>query len=117
MHMFTERTQVLLSPEQAARVKDIADRQGRSVGAVIRDAIDSYHAPTQRSRDEAFEELLSMNAPVDDWEVMKEQILAGSLGEQWYPGWTPSLYPRWDPKLDPFVGTGTSSGPAEDPET
>ncbi|MBX3029201.1 MAG: CopG family transcriptional regulator [Chloroflexi bacterium] len=112
--MFTERTQVLLSPEQAARVKDIADRQGRSVGAVIRDAIDAYHAPTQRSRREAFEDLLSMREPVDDWDVMKEQILAGSLGEQWHPGWTPGPYARWEPEFESHVDAAATGASEED---
>ena len=42
MCMFSERTQVLLSPEQLARLKRIAARDGRSVGAVIREAVDSF---------------------------------------------------------------------------
>lgn len=100
MHMYTERTQVLLSPEQAERLRRIAERQGRSVGAVIRDAIDAFHVPPQRSKQEIIEHLFSLNAPVDDWEVMKEQILAGALGEYWEPGWKPSLYPRDDEAPD-----------------
>ena len=45
MCMFSERTQVLLSPRQVEKLKRIAARQGSSVGAVIRDAIDSYVDP------------------------------------------------------------------------
>jgi predicted DNA-binding protein len=81
MHMFTERTQVLLSPEQAARLKRIAAREGRSVGAVIREAIDAYQMPQARSKREALEHLFSLRAPVADWDVMKAEILAGALGE------------------------------------
>lgn len=99
MHMFTERTQVLLSPDQAERLKAIAERQGRSVGAVIRDAIDAYHVPPQRTKREIIEHLFSLDAPVDDWEIMKEQILAGALGEHWHPGWEPSLSPRTHEEL------------------
>lgn len=79
--MFSERTQVLLSPEQVARLKRIAAREGRSVGAVIRDAVDSYVDPGEDSRHKAIHVLLAMNAPVDDWEVMKAQILRSQLGE------------------------------------
>jgi len=81
MSMFSERTQVLLSPEQLARLKRIARRDGRSVGSVIRDAVDSYVERAPDSRREAARALISMNAPVDDWEVMKEQILRGQLGD------------------------------------
>jgi hypothetical protein len=79
--MFSERTQVLLSPQQVDKLKRIAVRDGSSVGAVIRDAIDSYIDPGADARRRAFDDLLSMNAPVDDWEVMKEQILRSQLGD------------------------------------
>jgi len=79
--MFTERTQVLLSPEQLARLKRIAARDGRSVGSVIREAVDSFIDPGLDSRRRALESLMSLNAPVDDWEVMKAEILRSQLGE------------------------------------
>jgi predicted DNA-binding protein len=79
--MFSERTQVLLSPEQVAKLKRIATHEGRSVGAVIRDAVDSYVDPGDDSRRRAAKAILSMNLPVDDWEVMKAQILRSQLGD------------------------------------
>jgi hypothetical protein len=79
--MYSERTQVLLSPEQLARLKGIAAREGRSVGAVIRDAIDSFVVGGPDARERAFQSIASMNAPVEDWEVMKEQILKSQLGD------------------------------------
>ena len=78
--MFTERTQVLLSPEQLARLKRIAVRDGRSVGSVIREAVDTFVEAQPDRRHQALERLLAMNAPVDDWEVMKAQIMEGQLG-------------------------------------
>lgn len=79
--MFSERTQVLLSPEQLARLKRIAARDGRSVGSVIRDAVDSFVEAAPDSRERALRSIMSMNAPVDDWEVMKEQIMRSKLGD------------------------------------
>ena len=79
--MFSERTQVLLSPQQVEKLKRIAARDGRSVGAVIRDAVDSYIDPGLDSRRRAADRILSMNLPVDDWEVMKEQIRRSQLGD------------------------------------
>ena len=79
--MFSQRTQVLLSPEQADRLKRIAQRQGSSVGAVIREAIDSYVDPGRDARRSAFDDMLTMNAPVDDWDVMKAEILRSRLGD------------------------------------
>jgi hypothetical protein len=78
--MFSERTQVLLSPAQVDKLKRIASREGRSVGAVIRDAVDSYVDPGADSRRRAVEAMLKMNAPVDDWEVMKGEIERSQLG-------------------------------------
>ncbi len=79
--MYSERTQVLLSPEQVDRLKRIAARDGRSVGAIIRDAVDSFTTSQPDSRQRALASMFSMEAPVDDWEVMKAQILRGQLGE------------------------------------
>lgn len=79
--MFSERTQVLLSPQQVEKLKRIAARDGRSVGAVIRDAVDSYVDPGWDSRRRAFEDMIAMNAPVEDWEVMKAQIAKSRLGD------------------------------------
>ncbi len=80
--MFSERTQVLLSPAQVEKLKRIAARDGRSVGAVIRDAVDTYTDPGLDSRRRAVQAMLKMNAPVDDWEVMKAQILKSQLGDR-----------------------------------
>lgn len=79
--MFSERTQVLLSPAQVEKLKRIATREGRSVGAVIRDAVDSYVDPGTDARRRAVERMLALDAPVDDWPVMKEQILQSQLGD------------------------------------
>lgn len=81
MCMFSERTQVLLSPEQLARLKRVAARDGRSVGSVIRDAIDSFVESPQDARERALESIRTMNAPVDDWDVMKAQIMRSQLGD------------------------------------
>jgi predicted DNA-binding protein len=81
MCMFSERTQVLLSPDQLDRLKRIAARERRSVGAVIRDAVDSYVDPDDDARREAARAILAMDLPVDDWDVMKAQILQSRLGD------------------------------------
>ena len=80
--MFSERTQVLLSPAQVEKLKRIAARDGRSLGAVIRDAVDTYVDPGHDGRRRAFDAMVVMEAPVDDWEVMKAQILRSQLGDR-----------------------------------
>ena len=81
MHMFSERTQVLLSREQRERIERMAAREGRSVGSVIREAIESYTAVGPRSRKEAAEALIAMDLPAGDWDQMKAEILAGALDD------------------------------------
>lgn len=77
---YSERTQVLLSPEQREKVERLAARTHRSVGAVIREAIDAYRTPvTQERRLAALERLFAIEAPVDDWEVMEAEIMEGYL--------------------------------------
>jgi hypothetical protein len=78
MHMFTERTQVLLTPEQRRRLERRAQDEHRSVGAVIRDAVDAYTGSTGRTRADAAASLLATGAPVGDWEAMKEEIERGA---------------------------------------
>ncbi len=75
---FTERTQVLLSPEQHRRVVRLAARASTSVGAVIRAAIDAYEpAVSSDRRRRALEELFALDAPVGEWDEMEREIEAG----------------------------------------
>lgn len=78
LRMFTERTHVLLSPEQRQRLENRAAQERRSIGAVIRAAVDAYTGSPSRSRQEAAESLLSIGAPVSDWEKMKVEIIRGA---------------------------------------
>ena len=82
MCMYSERTQVLLSPEQLARLKRQARRDGRSLGAVIRDAVDAYTVGPAERRRQAVEHLMALGAPVDDWPTMKEEIIRGATSER-----------------------------------
>ncbi len=80
MRMFTERTQVLLSRDQVERLKRIAARDRRSVGSVIREAVDRYLETVPERRAEAARRIAAMELPVADWETMKAEILRGRLG-------------------------------------
>jgi hypothetical protein len=80
--MYTERTQVLLTPEQRRRLERRAAEEHRSVGAVIRAAVDAYVSVSPRSRGEAAQRLLRTGAPVGEWEDMKAEILRGQAGDR-----------------------------------
>ena len=79
--MYTERTQVLLTPAQRRRLERLAAQQRRSVGAVIREAVEAYVGTSTRTRQEAADSLLDTDAPVADWDQMKAEILRGALAE------------------------------------
>ena len=78
MHMFTERTQVLLTLEQRRRLERRAHDEHRSVGAIIREAVDLYTGSSGRTRDEAASSLFRADAPVGDWVAMKQEIERGA---------------------------------------
>ena len=50
------------------------------MGALIREAIDAYTVPAGRSRREAADLLLELEAPTADWAAMKEEIQRGATG-------------------------------------
>jgi predicted DNA-binding protein len=77
----TRRTQLLLDDELHERLRQIAAERGVSLGALIREAIDEKLARVQDARAKAAERLLAAEPmPVDDWPVMKEEILEGRYG-------------------------------------
>lgn len=76
----SERTSVLFSPEQRARLDREAARRGISIGSLVREAVDAYVAPPRRTKAEALADLLSIGAPVANWEQMEEEILRGAIG-------------------------------------
>lgn len=76
MAEFTERVQVLVAPEQLAGLQAIARRQRRSVGALIREAVDrAYFSSDTERRLEAVERLAAMRLPVADWEQMEHESM------------------------------------------
>jgi hypothetical protein len=76
MGVLTERVQVLFSPTQLDRLQAVARREGRSVGALIRDAVEvQYLSEDEARRLEAVRRLAAMALPVDDWAVMERECV------------------------------------------
>lgn len=55
MCMLTRRTQLLLDAERYTQLARVAEQTQRSVGAVIREAIDRYLPSTTLTREQALE--------------------------------------------------------------
>jgi hypothetical protein len=64
---FSKRVQVLLSPEQFARLQTIAPSEGEPVGSLVRHAIeDVYFRREEEERLAAIRRLGATNLPVSD---------------------------------------------------
>jgi hypothetical protein len=78
MSILTRRVQVLLSPDQLARLQAIAQTSGESVGALIRKAVEAvyfHHHPEKRQ--EAVKRMAALSLPVSDWEQMERESMPG----------------------------------------
>jgi predicted DNA-binding protein len=85
MHMSTlsRRTQLLLDEERHRRLADEAQRTGRSIGALVREAIDVRFEQEEQAerRRTAAGELLSAPRPGDpepDWSEVERELLDAS---------------------------------------
>lgn len=68
------RVQVLFEPGQVARLQAIAEREGRSVGALIREAVERTYLDRDRAeRVAAVDQMARLSLPVGDWEEMERE--------------------------------------------
>ncbi len=72
---YSERTQVLLSVDQRRRLERIARHEGKSVGAVIREAIERFASDSSSAIAGDLETIFSLELPVGDWPEMKTEII------------------------------------------
>jgi hypothetical protein len=80
MAVYTKRVQTVLSDDQFEMLTQLALEQGKPVSLLIREAVEEVYfkqASLQR-RQEAFQDLLKLDAPVADWEQMEEEIIRGA---------------------------------------
>lgn len=76
MSQYKKRIQVLVTEEQFTELEEIASKQGKKLGTLVREAIEEYHLKAKRQREieEAVDNLLSLPevpAPEDyqEWEA------------------------------------------------
>ena len=78
--MLSKRVEVLFDPKQYAALEHVAQRDGKSVGALIREAVErKYLQPPREERRAALKELLSIKLDIGSWEEAKELILRSYL--------------------------------------
>ena len=80
MPAYTKRVQTVLSERQYETLNRLGAERHTPVSVLIRDAVDAvYFVREQREqRLTALANLLALDAPVDDWPVMEEQIIRGA---------------------------------------
>ena len=70
----TARVQVLFEPSQVSRLQAIAEAEGKSVGALIRAAVERVYLEGDRARRlAAVAKMAEMSLPVADWEQMERE--------------------------------------------
>ena len=83
MHMFSERLQILISPEQRARWESEAKRRGTSVAGLIREAVDQNVGSLDRAdRVQAVEAIRAMTGrflTVDEMDRVVEEERARAV--------------------------------------
>jgi len=81
---YTKRVQTVLTEEQYVLLKEIAREQGKPVSVLIREAIEEEYLEkvARKRRRAALKSLLSLEAPVADWEEMEAEIAKGAFEVQ-----------------------------------
>ncbi len=81
MSMYTNRVQSVLTESQYMAMQDLSKELQKPVSVLIREAIEQvYFEPiSQKRRQDALEQLLSLEAPVADWEQMEAEIIEGAI--------------------------------------
>lgn len=80
MPTFTRRIQAVLSEGQYRDLIRIAKKQHKPISHLVREAIEEVYlgGSAIEDRREALADLLSMDAPVADWEQMEDEIILGA---------------------------------------
>jgi len=78
--MLKKRVEILFEPSKYHRLEGMAQAEGRSVGSLVREAVERYVLqPAREERIAAVERLASQNFDFGSWEEVKELISRGPL--------------------------------------
>jgi hypothetical protein len=75
-----KRVEVLFDPADYRRLEEVARREGKPVGAMIREAVAKYVVePSEAEREAALQDFLSIDTAIDpgSQEDLKEMIIKG----------------------------------------
>jgi predicted DNA-binding protein len=82
MAVYTRRVQAVLTEEQYQALSRLAEEMEKPLSVLIREAVEQVYLEQaeQERRRAALRRLLSLEAPVADWEQMEEEIIQGATG-------------------------------------
>jgi len=77
----TKRVQTVLTSEQYELLLQIARKKRKPVSALVREALEAgcLKEELRTQRQHALKGLLSLKAPVADWEKMESEIVEGAM--------------------------------------
>jgi hypothetical protein len=80
MAEYTKRVQAVLTEEQFSALSKLSAGSGKPISVLIREAVEQvYLAGTSRERRQAaLARLVSLDAPVSEWDQMEEEITRGA---------------------------------------
>ena len=78
----TKRVQTVLSKEQYEVLLRVAKKEKKTVCALVRQAVEveCLEEELRTTRQHALKNLLSLDAPVSEWEEMESEIVKGVIG-------------------------------------
>lgn len=81
MAQYTRRVQAVLTQDQYETLVELSENSGKPLSALIREAIQEvYLKPQDRARrQDSLDRLLSLQAPVGDWEEIEQEITRGAV--------------------------------------
>ena len=78
--MLRRRVEVLFEPSEYHRLEELAQSKRRSVGSLVREAVERlYLQPSREERLQAVERLVSQDFDFGSWEEVKEEIIRGKI--------------------------------------
>ena len=81
MGTMTRRLQILMDDDRYALLERESAASGRSVAELIREAVDHRYRADPDARRDAYQRILAAEPmPVDDWDVMKSELLEAFEG-------------------------------------
>ncbi len=80
---YTRRVQTVLTERQYELLLKLAEEEGKPVSAMVREAVEAQYLKNElhKQRQQALQDLFSLEAPVGAWEEMEKEIIDGALGD------------------------------------